>query len=82
MGPEALPFFIQWDVPASQHPGRDPAPHRNAPSGIQWVEIGGDPAQLARWLGDALPGLRVVPGAPGVRALAIRTEAGEVVLRG
>lgn len=80
-GEPPLPFFIQWDVPPEQHPGRDAAPHRVTPSGIAWVEFASEMARVARWLGDALPGLRLVAGATGVRGVGIATSDGEVALR-
>jgi hypothetical protein len=70
---EQLPFFIQWDSDGGQHPGRMPAEHDNAPSGIPWIEFGGDQQVLARWLGDhALP-IRAVDEPPGPRTVAVAT---------
>lgn len=61
-----LPFFVQrGDArPAPPDPGS------TGPC-IGWIEVAGDTARLERWLdGVALP-VRVVPGAPGVRAVGI-----------
>jgi catechol 2,3-dioxygenase-like lactoylglutathione lyase family enzyme len=60
-----LPFFIARD------PGvPDPAAGGGA-RGITWLEVSGDAARLERWLGGAELPVRVVDGAPGVRALAV-----------
>lgn len=76
----SLPFFIQWEVPPELHPGRGPAPHRIAPTGIAWVEVGDDP-RLAGWLGgDDLP-IRTVAGAHGVLGVGVSTADGDVTLR-
>jgi hypothetical protein len=70
---EQLPFFIQWDTEDGQHPGRMPAEHTNAPSGIPWIEFGGDQQRLADWLGEhALP-IRCVDEPPGPRTVAVAT---------
>lgn len=77
-----LPFFIRWDVPPELHPGAAPAHHRPDVTGISWVEVAGDAARLASWLDGADVPIRVVPGVPGVRAVAIATRDGrELVLR-
>jgi len=71
---EALPFFIEWDIDDDQHPGTMAADHAATPTGIPWVEFGGDNARLAAWLGDhALP-IRGVDEAPGPRTIAITTS--------
>jgi hypothetical protein len=76
-----LPFFIAWDVPPEHHPGRTRAGHGIRPRGIAWIEIGGDEARLADWLGGAELPVRVVGGPSVVRSVAVATEAGEVVIR-
>ena len=76
-----LPFFISWEIRDDQHPSRTMVNHRARPSGIAWIEVGGDEAELNHWLGgESLP-VRVVDGPPGVRAIGIRTDGGEVVIR-
>lgn len=66
-----LPFFIARD------PGvADPA--GGGAGGIAWVEVSGDAARLEDWLGGASLPVRVVEGAPGVRAMGV----GERELRG
>jgi hypothetical protein len=77
-----LPFFITWDTPPELHPGRTPADHPSGANGIAWLELGGDPARLADWLGDTELPIRVVDGEPGLRAVGLKTSRGaELVLR-
>jgi hypothetical protein len=74
------PFFIQWDR-GSPHPGADPASHRVDPSGIAWVQLGGARDRLREWVGQESLALRVTAGDPGIRAAAIATAQGELLLR-
>jgi hypothetical protein len=76
-----LPFFITWDVPPADHPGRSEVDHRIEPRGISWVELRGDEARLSDWLGAHDLELRVRPGRPGLEAVGIATASGEIVLR-
>jgi hypothetical protein len=77
----SLPFFIAWDIPEELHPGRAEADHVGQPQGITWLEIGGDALRLNEWLeGSELP-VRVVGGPPGVLAVAIGANSGEIVIR-
>ncbi|HZD18438.1 MAG TPA: hypothetical protein VE669_09885, partial [Actinomycetota bacterium] len=48
------------------------------PRGIAWVEVGGDRERLRGWLGGEDLAIRVVDGAPGIRAVAIATADGEL----
>jgi catechol 2,3-dioxygenase-like lactoylglutathione lyase family enzyme len=60
----ALPFFIARD------PGIADPSGRGGP-GIAWLEVAGDGERLRAWLdGAALP-VRVVDGAPAVRAMGV-----------
>jgi hypothetical protein len=75
-----LPFFMQWDDPA-QYPGVQPVRHANGARGVAWIEVATpDPERLARWTEGADVPLRVVPGAPGLRRVALATDGGEVVI--
>jgi hypothetical protein len=75
-----LPFFMQWDDPA-QYPGVQPVRHANGANGVAWIEVAGpDPDRLARWTEGADVPLRVVPGAPGLRRVALATDRGEIVI--
>lgn len=76
-----LPFFISWQVPADQHPSRTVVPHRITPRGIAWIEVGGHPDELTAWLGGETLPVSHVDGPPGVRAVGILTDDGEIVIR-
>lgn len=77
----SLPFFITWEIPEDLHPGRAEADHVGEPRGIAWVEIGADAIRLNEWLdGSELP-VRVVGGPPGVLAVAIAADSGDIVIR-
>lgn len=60
-----LPFFIARDAGVG-----DPGAAGDA-GGISWIEVAGDAARLEQWLGGEELPVRVVDGAPGVRALGI-----------
>jgi hypothetical protein len=75
MADPLLPFFIARD------PGiADPSGADDGPGGITWLEVGGESARLAEWLGGADLPLRVVEDGRGrgVRAVGV----GERELRG
>ena len=79
---DALPIFIQWDAAAGSHPGAAAAQHASRPHGFAWIEIGADEHALRDWLGDHDLPLRLVSAEPpGLTAVAIGTDAGEIVLR-
>ena len=60
-----LPFFIERD------PGiPDPGAGGDA-GGIEWIEVAGDAAKLADWLGGADLPVRVVAGVPAVMAVGV-----------
>ena len=68
MADPLLPFFIARD------PGiADPSGSDAGPGGITWVEVGGEAARLAEWLGGADLPVRVVEGGGGrgVRSLGV-----------
>jgi hypothetical protein len=75
-----VPFFISWEVPAERHPGAATAAHRVPVEGIAWVEVGGDRAELAAWIGSDDVPLRVVEGPTGVRRVAVATTSGILLL--
>ena len=81
LGSQTLPFFIQWEVAPADHPGAAAAPHRVSTAGIAAVTIGPVTPEIATLIAG-VPGLRVGDGAPGVHAVTVATEAGEVVLAG
>lgn len=79
LGPERLPFFIDWQGAERQ---RDPEHAQAARTdGIAWVEHGGDAERIAQWVGDRELPLRVVPGQPGPRAIALRRGSEQIVVR-
>ena len=77
-----LPFFMQWDDD-DQFPGLTPAVHPVGPCSLAWIELATpDPERLERWTdGEAGLPLRLVEGEPGLRAVAVATPDGEVVIR-
>lgn len=77
-----LPFFIQWGVPAEQHPsyGADQS------YSLSCLEIAGDPQRVSEWLGEPveepLEDVKVewvAPhGTPGILAVQVHTPHGLV----
>ena len=63
-----LPFFIARD-PGIEDPGVS-----GGAGGIEWLEVAGDRDRLDAWLGGARLPVRVVDGAPAVRAVAINGQ--------
>jgi hypothetical protein len=56
-----LPFFIQGNA----------RPGEGGSGGLDYVEVAGDERQLRAWLGGAELPVRVVDGAPAVRAVGV-----------
>jgi hypothetical protein len=77
----ALPLFIEWGGSNELHPGKAQAQHRLKPRSFAWIEVAADEQSVRSWLGDFDFELRIVDGAPGLSAVAIGTDAGELVLR-
>jgi hypothetical protein len=74
-----LPFFLRWDDAAS-NPARAAAPHRVEPTGVAWVEAGGDRVALDAWLGPhALDVRAAAPGRAPRAAVALR-DGGAIVI--
>ena len=65
MAEPCLPFFIERGRDVA-----DPGADVDA-GGLRWVEVTGDAARLAGWLGDEPLPLRVRPGAPALLAVGI-----------
>jgi len=76
-----LPIFIEWDVAPRLHPGAAVAEHASRPHGFAWIEVSADEQLLQDWLGDHDLPLRVSSGPPQLIAVAISTDAGDIVLR-
>lgn len=69
LGEDRLPFFIEWEVDAGDHPGAMVVDHPTPTDGIERVEVGGPEAALADWLGEPVAGVVAVGGPAGVRRL-------------
>ena len=81
MADPSRPFFIDWDIPADQHPARGAAPHRVRPTGFAWAELAGDVDAIAAWLGESVPNLRLIAReAPGLRAAVALEDGGAISL--
>ena len=81
LGDPSLPFFIKWDVPSEEMPGAAAVGHDVMPRGIRWVEICGDDATLKERVGAALD-IRAVDGPdPGVVAVGLALDEGELEIR-
>jgi Glyoxalase-like domain len=78
--PQELPFFIAWEGPDSDHPGRTPIVHPSGAEAIARIELGVDRRTLDRWTDHAELPVRLVEGSPGIRAVAVRTPDGESVV--
>ncbi len=78
IGPNRLPFFIQWHGDATDHPGAMEADHTTEPVGITSV-VHGDVGLTAGLLA-AVPQLEVEPHHKGVAAVSIGTTSGTVTL--
>jgi hypothetical protein len=77
-----LPFFIAWDGPPAMHPGATPVDHESGARGIAWAEVAGDEERFRRWTDGADLPVRLLHGdPPGVRAVALETPFGDLVVR-
>ena len=78
LGPDRLPFFIEWPGGGGT-PELDRVPDAVG-DGIEWVEVGGDPVKLRRWLDADLPTIRSVEGPPGMHRFSLLGANGSVVV--
>jgi Glyoxalase-like domain len=77
-----LPFFVQWQCPAEQHPSAG----SSGKIQLDTLEIAGDPSRVSDWLGNSVEGPLddvevewVAPhGTPGVIAAKFNTPNGDV----
>ena len=72
-----LPFFIEWAR------GTDPWPREQAAlnpgfTGVRRVEAAGDARAVAEYLGGGFDFISVVEGVPGIQAVVLDAEGGEV----
>jgi hypothetical protein len=79
LGPERLPFFIDWQG-AEERLDRAHAAAGGA-DGIAWVEFGGDEGRLFDWIGDHSVPVRPVAGDAGPHAISLRRGGEEIVIR-
>lgn len=78
LGPQRLPFFIDWGEYAAESDAENAA---RAPDGeITRVEVGGDPEVLREWIGADLPAVVPVDAGAGVAEIRIRRGQTELVL--
>lgn len=80
------PFLIDYGVSRAERAPRwdrrhADADHENPPTGITFVEVGGDEAAVRAWLGTTDADVRCVGGPPGLRSVGIETARGEVIVR-
>jgi Glyoxalase-like domain len=80
LGPDRLPFFIEWQVAPGQHPAETVIRHRGGPASLDGVILRGDAATVAEWIGANVPSLHVLPGEPGVAAIHLTVGGTEVVI--
>ena len=59
------------------------APDLIAPAGIAWIEFGGTEQEMTKWLGIPAADFpfRFNGGAPGIHAVAVKTDSREIVVR-
>ncbi|MEE8497323.1 MAG: VOC family protein [Acidimicrobiia bacterium] len=77
LGPDNLPFFIEWHCDPADHPGATQVDHRIATSGITGVQIG-SPGSLEPIL-TAIDGVTIADGV-GVIATTIGSADGPITL--
>lgn len=74
----SLPFFIEWGE-GTPFPGRATASHRVSRA-IARLELAGDAARLAGWLGNHRLPIAVHTGIPAVESIVLNGAGGEIVL--
>ncbi len=77
LGPQHLPFFIEWHCEPAEHPGATPIRHRVETEGITGVTIG-SPGPLREIL-TAVEGVTVAAGS-GIIEVVIGTPDGPITL--
>jgi hypothetical protein len=77
----SMPFFISWEGPTDDHPGRARAGHGVRVDGISRIDVDGDAVALEAWLGGEELPIRVARGAAEIREVALATHEGELVIR-
>lgn len=84
-GPPHLPILIAYDDPDGTRAARrqsayDGVGHTSEPGGYRRIEVGGDAAELAEWLGPHDLPVAFVDGPPGIVAAHVETARGDVVV--
>jgi hypothetical protein len=83
--PKGLPnWYLHENI--TRHPGGQPVftwPGLITPKGIAWVEVGGTEADMTNWLGMPASNFpfRFNGKAPGLYAIAVKSDKGEIVIR-
>lgn len=80
------PTWCCWENRLYAHPSGQPvvnAPGLVQPAGVAWIEVGGGRAQMQSWLGQHPDDLRMKFNgkAPGLYAIGVNTDAGDVEIR-
>ncbi len=70
------PFFVQWDIDMSDHPGR----LLEGQGPIEKLKISGKAEELRGWLGAETEGVSVVDGPPEITWLTISHPSGPIEL--
>ena len=64
----------------SLHLAQRAVDHKVQPVGFEYLELAGDQNSMEEWIGtDKLP-LRWTTGAPGIKAVGIKTAAGDTIV--
>jgi hypothetical protein len=75
----SLPFFVEWGE-GTPLPGRTPVAHPAGAVRVARLELSGDAGRVRAWLGAQSLPFTVREGDPAVTAVAVATDAGEVIL--
>jgi len=78
-GERFLPFFIEWAA-GTPHPGDTEVRHPAGELSIAGLELEGDGAALAGWLGGAELPVTVRAGTPAVTRVVLAGSAGQIFL--
>jgi hypothetical protein len=76
----SLPIFVEWGQ-GTPLPGRAPIAHPAGAVELARLELEGDPARVAAWLGDHSLPIAVRPGEPAVVAAVLARGAEEIEIR-
>lgn len=76
--------MVAWQLAGSgavwMHVAQTVVDHKVQPVGFEYVELAGDRKAMEEWIGtDKLP-LRWTEGAPGIKAVGIKTAAGDTLV--